>query len=68
MSIEDEGMFRRDGRSIVERSSFLRERTEIVGGEGVVKRKRCVVEVLPRYGFILEFIVEFKGNNIYNVG
>ena len=56
--IEDDGMLRRDNGSIVERSSFVNERRESDGGEGVVKRKRWVVEDLPRYGFIFEFIFE----------
>ena len=56
--IEDDGMLRRDDGSIVERSSFVKERRERDGGEGVVKRKMWVVEDLPRYGFIFEFIFE----------
>ena len=60
LSIDNGGMLRRDDKTIVERSSFVREMIEIFGEEGVVKRKRCVVEVLPRYGFIFEFIFELR--------
>ena len=56
--IRDDGMLRREDGSIVERRLFVKERRERDGGEGVVKRKRWVVEDLPRYGFIFEFIFE----------
>ena len=46
--MRDDGMFKRDEGSIVERRVVGKEKRERDGGDGVVKRKRWVVEDLPR--------------------